>query len=153
MPQVKNPRKVFQWRIRFVGYPINPFLFQKVQLPEIKIEEVAHGDANRDVKTAGRISVGSMTGSKLSPTQGSDTWLQDWITSIQDQLLGGGLTPESYWKTCLVDELAEDGQTVLNTHYCEEVWPTKVNGVTLDRLSSDNVIEEIEFSVGTCVKQ
>ena len=64
MPQVKNPRKVFQWRIRFVGYPINPFLFQKVQLPEIKIEEVAHGDANRDVKTAGRISVGSMTGSK-----------------------------------------------------------------------------------------
>ena len=153
MPQVKNPRKVFQWRIRFVGYPINPFLFQKVQLPEIKIEEVAHGDANRDVKTAGRISVGSMTGSKLSPTQGSDTWLQDWVTSIQDQLLGGGLTPESYWKTCLVDELAEDGQTVLNTHYCTEVWPTKVNGVTLDRLSSDNIIEEIEFSVGTCVKQ
>lgn len=153
MAQVKNPRKVFLWRIRFIDYPINAFLFQKVQMPEIGFEEIKHGEGNRDVKTAGRINIGSMTASKLSPTSGSDTWLWDWINGIQNQMLGGGLTPESYWKKCIVDELAEDGQTVLNSWYEDEVWPLKLNGLTLDKVSSDNYIEEIEFSVGICVKQ
>lgn len=150
--QVKNPRKVFNWRIKFIGYPVNGYLFQKVQLPELGVEEVKHGDMNRDVKTGGRISVGSMTASKLETTSGSDTWIFDWINSIADQMLGGGLTPELYWKNVLIEELAEDHQSVLNRWTCEEVWPTKVNGKTLDRLSSDNTIDEIEFSVGTCVK-
>ena len=54
--KVKNPRKKFLWQIIFVKHPINPFLFQKVTVPEISIEQVAHGDVNYDVKTGGRVS-------------------------------------------------------------------------------------------------
>ena len=150
--KVKNPRKKFLWSINFVKHPINPYLFQTCTLPEITIEEVAHGDINRDVKTGGRISVGTLTVGKLETTAGSDTWLWDWIMSVQDLLLGGGLTPSQYWETCVVNELAEDGVSILNSWTCTEVWPMRINGQELDRLSSDNTIEEIEFSVGTIEK-
>ena len=40
--KVKNPRKKFLWQIIFVSHPINSFLFQKVGIPEISIEQVSH---------------------------------------------------------------------------------------------------------------
>ena len=42
--KVKNPRKKFLWQIVFVKHPINAFLFQKVGIPEVSIEQVSHGD-------------------------------------------------------------------------------------------------------------
>ena len=150
--KVKNPRKQFLWSIKFIERPINAYLFQKVEVPEVTVEQVSHGDINRDVKTGGRVSVGNMTAEKLETTSGSDTWLWDWLSSVQDQILGGGLTPNEYWEKVLVEELAEDGVSVINQWILTEVWPTKLNGQTLDRMSSDNTIESIEFSVGTCEK-
>ena len=150
--KVKNPRKKFLWQITFVKHPLNPYLFQEVSIPEIEIEQVSHGDINRDVKTGGRITVGNLVCRKLESTSGSDTWLWDWLMSVQDLILGGGLTPSEYWETVRVDELAEDGVSILNSWICEEVWPSKVNSQDLDRMSSDNTLEEIEFSVGTVNK-
>lgn len=150
--KVKNPRKGFLFQLTFVNHPINPYLFQEVNLPEVTVEQVSHGDINRDVKTAGRVSVGNMTARKLMTTSGSDTWLWDWLSSCQDMTLGGGLTPPEYWETVRVDELAEDGVSILNSWICEEVWPSQLNGQPLNRMSSDNSVEEIEFSVGVCNK-
>ena len=150
--KVKNPRKKFLWQIIFVEHPVNSYLFQNISLPEITIEEVAHGDINRDVKTGGRVTIGTMTAQKLETTSGSDTWLWDWMMSVQDHQLGGGLTPPEYWSIANVNELAEDGVSVLNSWILTEVWPTRLNGQELDRMSSDNSIEEIEFSVGTIEK-
>lgn len=152
MAKIKNPRKKFLWSIQFVDMPINPYLFQKVDLPEKTIEQISHGDVNRDVKTGGRATIGNMTAEKLLTTSGSDTFIWDWMSSIADTTLGGGLTPEQYWKTILVSELAEDGQSVLNQWIMSEVWPTKLNGQSLERMSSDNSIETIEFSVGDIEK-
>ena len=113
--KVKNPRKKFLFSVICITHPINPYLVQNVTLPEIRIEEVAHGDINRDVKTGGRISVGTLTLQKLETTSGSDTWMWDWLMSVQDLLLGGGLVPSQYWETCTINELAEDGVSVLNS--------------------------------------
>lgn len=150
--KVKNPRKKFLWQVTFVKHPLNPYLFQTVSIPEIEIEQVSHGDINRDVKTGGRVTVGNLVCHKLESTSGSDTWLWDWLMSVQDLILGGGLTPPEYWETVRVDELAEDGVSILNSWICEEVWPAKINSQDLDRMSSDNTLEEIEFSVGTVNK-
>ena len=150
--KIKNPRKTFLFQIIFTKHPINAYLFQKATIPEVSVEEVEHGDVNRSVKTAGRVSVGTLTVSKLETTSGSDTWLWDWLMSVQDMLLGGGLTPSQYWEPVQINELAEDGVSILNSWICEEVWPTRLNGQDLDRMSSDNTIEEIEFSVGTVEK-
>lgn len=152
MAKVKNPRKNFLFSIQFPKHPINTYLCQKVTLPDIEVEQVTHGDVNRDVKTAGRISVGNLVIEKLITTAGSDTWLHDWLMSCQDILLGGGLPPSYYWETVIVNELAEDGTTVLNQHIMEEVWPCKITGLDLDRTSSENTIEKAEFSVGTIDK-
>mgnify|MGYP000399743637 FL=1 len=96
--KIKNPRKTFLFQIIFTKHPINAYLFQKATIPEVSVEEVEHGDVNRSVKTAGRVSVGTLTVSKLETTSGSDTWLWDWLMSVQDMLLGGGLTPLSIGK-------------------------------------------------------
>lgn len=146
--QVKNPRKKFLFRIRFPKHPFNDYLAQKVTMPDIEIDQVEHGDINRDVKTAGRVKIGNMKVEKLMTTSGPDDWLHDWLYSCQDHILGGGLTPSQYWEDAVVEELAEDGQTVLNTHMVGEIWPCKVSGLELDRTASENTIEEIEFSVG-----
>lgn len=150
--KVKNPRKKFLWQVTFVKHPINSYLFQNCSLPEKNIEVVEHGDLNRSVKTGGRVSNGNLTLSKLETTSGSDTWLFDWLSSIQDEVLGGGLSPSEYWETIKLDELAEDGQSVINTWILDEVWPCKLNGQELDRMSSDNTLETIEFAVGICQK-
>ena len=150
--KVKNPRKKFLWSLQFIKHPIEPYLFQSVDLPEVSIEQVSHGDINSDIKTGGRISVGNLTARKLETTSGSDTWMWDWMMSVQDLQLGGGLTPTQYKETVLVSELAEDGVSVLNQWVCDGVWPQKVNGQNLDRMSSDNTIEDIEFSVDSLEK-
>lgn len=152
MAQIKNPRKKFLFRIRFPKHPFNDYLAQKVTLPDMEIDQVAHGDINRDVKTAGRVTVGNLKVEKLMSTSGPDNWIQDWFYSCQDVINGGGLTPEQYWETAIIEELAEDGRTVLNTHILDEVWPCKMAGLELDRTASENTIEEIEFSVGTMDK-
>lgn len=110
----------------FPKHPINTYLFQSCTLPDIEIDQVAHGDVNRDVKTAGRVTIGNLIVEKLMTTAGSDTWLHDWLYSCQDHIVGGGLVPSQYWETAIVNELAEDGVSVLNTHVFEEVWPCKI---------------------------
>lgn len=147
MAKISNPRKVFNFSIQFPTHPIDTYLCQKVTLPDVEVEQVAHGDTNHDIKTAGRISVSNLVVEKLSTTSGSDTWINDWIMACQDILLGGGNVPSVYKQTCIVSELAEDGVSVLNTHVYTGVWPCKYTGLALDRTSSENVIDKVEFSV------
>ena len=88
--KVKNPRKKFLWQIIFVKHPINAFLFQKVGIPEISIEQVSHGDVNYDVKTGGGVWLGKRAAARLEATSGSDAWVWDWLMAGQDMLVGGG---------------------------------------------------------------
>ena len=148
MAHIENPRKVFCWTIDFPAFPINPFLFQEGEIPEVEVDSTAHGDANYDVKTGGRKKFGDIVLKKLITTdpQG-DTYFFDWQILVQDALTGGGLTPLGYKRTCIIKELAEDGISVINTWVCTGVWPKKISGQKQDRLSSDNTIEEITLSV------
>lgn len=147
MAQISNPRKSFNFSIQIAPAPINPFLAQKVDLPEITIEQVEHGDTNHDIKTAGRVKLGNINISKIMTTSGSDNYMFDWAYSCQDAIIGGGLIPSQYKRIVIITELAEDGTSVLNTWVGMGCWPTKINGMTLDRLSSDNSIEQVELSV------
>jgi len=152
MPKIQNPRKAFNWSIAFPKHPINSYLAQKVTLPDIEIEQVAHGDTNHDIKTAGRVTIGNLSIEKIATTSGSDTWLHDWLMSCQDVVLGGGNIPGVYKETAIICELAEDGSTVLNTYVCNGIWPVKITGNELNRGTSDNIVEKAEFSVDTIDK-
>lgn len=144
---VKNPRKQFLWSINFAKHPVTPMLFQSVTLPEVSVEQVEHSDLNFQVKTGGRVTIGNLTATKLESTSGSDTLLWDWMNSVQSMVLKGGLLPTDYKDICTVNELAEDGVSVLNTWICTGVWPCRINGQEMSRGSSDNTIEQVDFSV------
>lgn len=147
MAKVSNPRKVFSFTVQIAQLPINPFLVQEIDDPDVEVEAVIHGDINHDIKTPGRVKVSNGTMRKLSTTGGADNYMWDWLESCQDAFIGGGLVPDEAKRTLIISELAEDGTSVLNTFEWIGVWPTKINGLQRRRLNSDNSIEVVEFSI------
>lgn len=150
MANLRNPRKKFQFTIGIVtpfGVVVNPFLAQKVTVPEMTPDEVEHGDANYIVKTAGIQRVGKLMVEKISTAEAPDNSMWDWIQSIQDPYSGGGAIPDFYKKIINIVQYATDGITPINEWTLEGVWPQKINGVELSRVDSDNTIESIEFCV------
>lgn len=153
MASIKNPRKVFNFSLTFPGYPIDPFLFQEVVLPDIEIETVEHGDTNYDVKTGGRVKIGKLVLRKLFRSEkAGSTYFWDWMVQVQDAATGGGLTPDAYYRDIVVEEFAEDGLTPINKWEFFECWPGKINGQSQKRMSSENTIEEIELNVNLVTK-
>lgn len=146
MAQIENPRKQFQFSIAIAPLPMNPWLAQKVNIPDISIDIAEHGDSNHDIKTGGRVKYTTINIDKISTTSGSDNYFFDWAASVQDVLVGG-LPPQAYKKVVTITELAEDGQTVINTWICKGCWPSKINGLELTRQGSDNTIEAVEICV------
>lgn len=147
MAQISNPRKRFNFSIQIAPAPINPFLAQTVDLPDTGIEQVEHGDTNYSIKTGGRKTFGNLSIDKIATTSGADNYFHDWAGSVQDAVIGGGLVPNQYKRIVTVTELAEDGTSILNTWVCEGCFPVSINGLSLDRMSSDNTIQTVELSV------
>jgi len=145
MAQVSNPHKKFQFSIALFG--MNPFLAQKVTLPDREMDVIEHGEGNHVIKTAGMVKLSAMMVEKISNASFPDTLLWAWIQSIQNEYAGGGLVPDSYKIAVQVQKYATDGIKVVQTHTFEGVWPSKINGIEFDRVSSDNTIESIEFQV------
>lgn len=147
MAKFANPRKRFNFSITITPDPINPFLFQKVALPDIEIEPVAHGDTNHDIKTPGRVSYGNIVCEKLLPSNVGDSYMWSWLDACQSSVIGGGSPPAAIKKVLTIEEFAEDGSTILNTWIATGAWPCRIPGSELDRNSSDNTIENVEFCI------
>lgn len=168
MAKVHNPRKGFNFSVSIIdpvtGAEMNPYLVQKLNLPDVDIESVAHGDANYDIKTAGRKKVGNLSLEKLMPSETSDTQMWDWGELCQSIPAGGGTHPTIYKRTIIIREFDEAGDGLnaitstpignfsitpraINTWVARDCWPTKFNGLPFDRMSSENSIEKMEFSV------
>lgn len=147
MAHITNPRKVFNFTIQIAPYVLDPWLCQRVTIPDLDVEPVEHGDANYDVKTAGRKKVGSLTIEKLMVSDNADNYMYNWQETCQSQLLGGGSPPDIYKRPIIITELAEDGATPLNSWTAFGCWPSKISGQKFDRQASENVIENIEIQV------
>lgn len=145
MAQIPNPRKEYQFSITIAG--LNPFLAQEVDLPEESIEVVDHGDTNHDIKTGGRKKIGKIIISKISTALGPDNWVYDWMQEVQDQDVGGGLIPDLYKRTVIIDQFSNDGITVINSWEAVGCWPSKRDAIQLKRMSSNNTMEKIELEV------
>lgn len=151
MAQIANPKKAFNFNIFAAG--LNPYAAQKVSIPDFEIEVVEHGDTNHDIKTAGKIKYGAITVEKLRPIGQGDNWIWHWIQSIQNVLSGGGLLPLQYKRTIDIVQYSTDNQTVTDLWECQGVWPSKVNGMELSRMSSDNILEVVELQVDRVIKR
>ena len=79
MAHIANPKKNFNFTIRIAG--LNEWLAQKVTVPDHEVEQVSHGGTNHDVKTAGRLKFGNIMLEKLSPANGSDSFIWTWTLS------------------------------------------------------------------------
>jgi len=152
MAQIDNPRKNFQFSIIIAPLPMNPWLAQKVTIPDITIDVVEHGDAGHDIKTGARKKYSTINIDKIATTDGSDNYFFDWAASVRDVTIGGGLPPSAYKRIVTITELAEDGQTIINTWIGTGCWPSKVNGYELNRMGSENTIEGVELCVDVLEK-
>ncbi len=150
MAKIANPRKVFNFRIEIAGF--DQFLAQTVEIPEIELEVTEHGDTNHSIKTAGRIKIGDITMEKLKPTLLPDNMFWTWLHAAQNILLGGGLLPINYKQIIIIKEMDTTGLIALNRWLCEGVFPKKISQNKLDRMSSDNVLETVVFSVDRCYR-
>ena len=144
-----SPRKSFNFSISFPGYPYEPFLVQKANMPDTEVEVAEHSEGNHDVKTGGRIKIGNITLENIMrTTPGFESmFFWDWKNLVADPILNGGVEPAGYYRTMIVKELGTDGKSVINQWICYETFPVKLNGLPLDRKSSDNTIESVELSV------
>ena len=145
MANIANPRKQFQFSIFAPG--LNPFLAQKVVVPEASIDIVEHGDTNYDVKTGGRKKLGKVMIDKIATAIGPDNWVESWMNEVQNELLGGGFLPTIYKRTLTIDQYSNDGTSIINSWVLFGCWPCKRNGIELDRKGSDNTMESIELEV------
>lgn len=148
MALLANARKAFNWRLEIAG--VNQFEIQKCTPPEVEIEAVEHGDTNYKVKTAGMITVGDMTMEKLRPLPQTDLWAWQWLQQAQNILTGGGQLALGYKRDCVLKEMDASGLVAINRWYCEGVWPKKISQSDFDRMTSDNIVETITFSVDRC---
>lgn len=142
----QNPRKQFQWRIKFDSLKGNEFEFQTCTLPNIEVDQTEHGETNNIIKTPGIVHFSNLVLGKLKPNNANDAALRAWIHSCQNAMLGIGLPASIIKDNCTVDLVNESGLTV-ESHTLTGVWPCIINGLELSRVSSDNVIENIEFAV------
>jgi hypothetical protein len=143
-----SPRKLFNFTIYFPELPYEPFLVQKVNLPDSEVEIAEHSEGNHDIKTGGRVKVGNITLENIMrSTAGTESMMfWDWKNLVADPFLNGGAEPALYYKTMVVKEYGTNGVTVINEWVCTEVFPIKINGLPLDRKSSENTVENVELA-------
>lgn len=155
MAVITNPRKQFNFRISFPGLPFHSYLAQDVTLPDSEIEEVSHGEGNKDIKTAGKRTFGKITVEKLLTSLPADPMnmaMWAWHDSCQSAISGGGNPPSAFKRLCVIEEMDHTGLIPINRWVCEGVWPSRIPGQKQSRGSSDNTIETVEFSVDSVSK-
>ena len=148
-----NPRKAFNFRITFPNQPNLPvFACQTANIPEETVEQVEHGLGNSRIKTAGQYIAGEATigmiipATKEQPSSDVNNFFRNWQRTAQDPILGGGGDPMLYKRTVLLEELANDGVSVLNSYLLNGAWPTRINGREYSRTESNNVVETVDLS-------
>lgn len=139
MAKVSNPRKKFKYNIIIPG--LNPFYAQKVKSPDIEFEPVEHGESGGTIKTAGMEKIGMLTLSKISSASAVDNFIYEWRKLVKTGI------PNVYKKNIVVEQLGNDGDSVLNSWVCKGSWPQKINGLDFDSMASENTVEDIEFCV------
>jgi len=149
---ILNPRKKFNFRVTILAKPdIAAFSVQQITLGESAIEVVEHGFGNTVIKTAGMIKPGNITMDQImsadSPAMSSAMWAWHWLVQNPSTQIGGD--PFEYKRTIKVEELGNGlgAPTALNIWYAIGAWPATMNGREFDRMSSDNLVQSIEFSV------
>lgn len=150
MAQIANPKKAFNFGLIVAG--LNPYAVQQVNIPDVEIDVVEHGDTNHNIKTAGKVSYGNITLTKLRPMGIADNWVWTWIQSIQNVDTGGGLLPSQYKRDLDIVQYGYDNRTVTDRWEIDGAWPVRVNNMNLDRATSENSMESVELSVDKSVK-
>lgn len=145
MGLVANPRKAFQFVVEIDG--VNQFEIQKFTTAEVEIDKVEHGETNFKVKTAGMVSVGDVTMEKLRPLPTTDVWAWTMLREAQDMETGGGGLEGMYKKVMVVKEMSADRVSTVNRWIYTGAWVCKVSQSDFDRMSSDNIIETVVWSV------
>lgn len=141
---VPNARKGFNFVVEVSGIP--SFEVQSFTPPAIGAEVVEHGDANKSVKTAGRVTYGDATFTKLKRLPGSDDAVWRWIREAQNGSRGSGGYFEDYNRTIVVREVGPNGVYTAN-YWVLTGWVSNVEQSAFTRTESDNVLQTVTLAI------
>lgn len=137
MAKVENPRKEFHFGVFVPG--LDPFLVQKAKLPDIDFDITEHGEGGVMIKTRGIEKIGKFSIDKISRTNRLDKFIWNWRNLVRS-------TPPSIHKRqVMVEHYGYDNITVVDRWQMNGTWPSKINGLSFDKKSSENSVNSIEF--------
>jgi len=142
---VADPAKVFNFIIEING--VDSWAVQEFTPPELSIEAVAHGGANSDIKTAGRVSVGDASFNYLKPLPTITDEAYDWFKRAQDIQRGGGQLSSVYKKIAVVRELYPDNVKTAGRWILTGAWVSGISQNAFSRTSSDNILRSVTLTV------
>ena len=142
--EIENPGKSFQFAVLAAG--LLNYAVQDVTGLETEFDQVEHGGARSDIKTAGKQKFPNIKLEKLRPIGVGDNWIWDWLEQVKLGL------PQGYKRNIDIVQYANDGITITDLWEVTGVWPVKLNGIELSRTKSENSMESIELSVDEWVK-
>jgi hypothetical protein len=153
MTNIVNPRKLFRYKVTINSPDIPSFYIQDFKNPDVQITPDKHGVAGNIIKTAGIREEGNASLERLLPaTKGNGGFssvsggIWAWAALANDGW-GNGSDPDVYKREVIVEELANDGYTSLDTWTLLGCWPTSINGREFKAADSGNRVENVELSV------
>lgn len=138
-----TPQNSFRFSVEIDG--VTQMLVQKITGIGVSIENAEHGDGGFKVNTPTIGSYKDITMEGISMTTTTTPEFFALINRVLDTVTGQGGLYEDFIINATIAELGPNGQR-LNVHEVE-MYPFDWEAGDFDRVSSDNLIQKIQFKV------
>jgi len=151
----QNPQKAFEWNFRINGssaggnLPVLDKRVETVTLPQKSVETIEINYKGRKTFHSGRDASGHTFAVTFWDTEGGEVYrfFNDWIENgISNSVVGGGTTRDQYAAESIIEMLAADSETVVESHTMTNVFPTEIADISLSYEASEIKKVEVTFS-------
>ena len=150
----ENPSRAYEWEVEVLGtsntgqLPILVERAMNVTVPETSVETIEIPYKSRSSYYAGRDAAGHTIDITFWESEDHESYrfFKNWIESISNSEVGGGVTRDLYGAELKIKQMAHDSSTVTITHRLTKVFPTSVGEISLDYSASEHTQFTVTFS-------
>lgn len=149
-----NPSRAYEWEVEVRGTSATgqiPVLVERaltVSVPETSVEQIEIPHKSRTAYYAGRDSSGHTVEVTFwdSEDHAIYRFMKNWMESISNSEVGGGVTRDLYGAEMIIRQMAHDSTSSTITHRLTHVFPTNIGDISLDYSSSEHTNISVTFS-------
>ena len=152
--EISNPQRAYEYEVEVIGASSSgsfPLLTQKVRtvtIPQKSVETFEINWKGRKVQHSGRDASAKQVTVEFWSTEdrGAYSFFNDWINSINNDEIGGGVTKDVYKGEVVIRTYATDSSSVTGTNRLVNAWPSELSDVSLDYTNSDAMVFSVTFT-------